>query len=196
MAFLLMFAFRAWVITIYTVADTTPAFGWVKGDRVLVNRWSYGLRSGGSRYFRYSRLFSSPIGRGDLIAFNLPLDSCANIAMLPVAIGKVIAIPGDTIAIGQEQYVIPQPSLICPHATPYCIWVQRHDGSCVLVREEYVIGKAMRMKNFFQSLKSLSYVSHHPFIHLFRTHSVVPKVESLRPLSYRALRPLCEADLS
>ena len=54
-----MLLFRSVAFTIYTVPQTGIKPWLVSGDRVLVNRWSYGLRTGGERFFPYSRWFSS-----------------------------------------------------------------------------------------------------------------------------------------
>ena len=47
-AFAAMLTFRALVFTIYTVPDASVEPTFKAGDRVMVNRWSYGLRTNGS----------------------------------------------------------------------------------------------------------------------------------------------------
>jgi len=68
-AFLVMVAFRAVGMTIYTIdgRGLDPVFR--AGDRVLVNRWSYGLRVGGgdNSLFNYGRLWRQPIEKGDKV---------------------------------------------------------------------------------------------------------------------------------
>ena len=95
-AFLLMLAFRGLVMTIYTVDGNglSPVFH--AGDRVVVNRWSYGLRTGQTDgLFDYGRLCRQPVERGDLIAFE---DSLGQ-----VFICRCTALPGDTLG----QMVVP-----------------------------------------------------------------------------------------
>lgn len=143
-ALLLMFVFRAWVFTIYTISDATHSSRLMAGDRVVVNRWSYGLRTGGSCFFSYSRLFPSPIGRGDLIAFNIPDASHSNLATLPVAVGIVKAIPGDTITIGKRQYAIPTYAKSHSCMPPQLLLVeQESDGKQLLIEEKYVVGRVL-----------------------------------------------------
>ena len=48
-------AFRALVFTLYTIPDNSLAPSLVAGDRVVVNRWSYGLRVGGKGLIGYTR---------------------------------------------------------------------------------------------------------------------------------------------
>jgi len=127
-AFLLMLIFRALVFTIYTVTGSQLEPTLMAGDRVMVNRWSYGLRTGGSALFSYGRLWSQPIARGDLVAVD---DSTGN-----VMIGCCTACPGDTIHWQERTYVVPGRAS-CAHHDYYQI------ESIGLVREEQVIGRAV-----------------------------------------------------
>ena len=90
-ALLVMLAFRALVMTVCTVdgKGLEPVFQ--AGDRVVVNRWSYGLRTGeeGS-LFDYGRICRQNVEKGDFIAFE---DSLGD-----VLICRCAAVPGDTIA--------------------------------------------------------------------------------------------------
>jgi signal peptidase I len=85
-------AFRALVFTMYTVEGSSLEPLFKTGDRVLVNRWSYGLRMGGGRLFRYGRVAQQSIERGDIVAFESPIDSISG-----VFICRCKAVPGDTI---------------------------------------------------------------------------------------------------
>ena len=88
-ALILMLAFRALAFTIYTMPceGFEPTF--LQGDRVMVNRWSYGLRTGGEGLFAYARILRRPVGRGDLVAID---DSLGH-----VIICRCTAVPGDSI---------------------------------------------------------------------------------------------------
>ena len=50
-AFALMMVVRVVGITIYTINGTSLEPSFQVGDRVMVNRWSYGLRVGGKDSF-------------------------------------------------------------------------------------------------------------------------------------------------
>lgn len=90
-AFVTMLAFRALVMTVCTVdgKGLEPVFQ--AGDHVVVNRWSYGLRTGekGS-LFDYGRICRQEINKGDFIAFE---DSLGK-----MLICRCTALPGDTIS--------------------------------------------------------------------------------------------------
>ncbi len=104
---LLMLAFRALVFTVYTVSGSGLEPCFVSGDRVLVNRWSYGLRTGDGRYFRYTRWMPSPVERGDLVAFNCPSDSSVQFTSLPVSACYCTGVPGDTVKADGVRLVVP-----------------------------------------------------------------------------------------
>lgn len=104
---LLMLAFRALVFTVYTVSGSGLEPCFINGDRVLVNRWSYGLRTGGGPYFRYTRWMSSPVECGDLVAFNCPSDSSVPFTSLPVSACYCTGVPGDTVTADGVSLIVP-----------------------------------------------------------------------------------------
>ena len=89
-ALMVMLVFRSLVMTVCTVdgKGLEPVFQ--EGDRVVVNRWSYGLRTGerGS-LFDYGRICKQDVKKGDFIAFE---DSLGR-----VMICRCAGVPGDTI---------------------------------------------------------------------------------------------------
>ena len=89
-ALVVMLVFRSLVMTVCTVdgKGLEPVFQ--EGDRVVVNRWSYGLRTGrrGS-LFGYDRICRQPVEKGDFVAFE---DSLGQ-----VLICRCAGVPGDTI---------------------------------------------------------------------------------------------------
>ena len=95
-AFVVMLAFRALVMTVCTIEGDglTPQF--IAGDRVVVNRWSYGLRTGEKGgLFDYGRICYQPIKKGDFIAFE---DSLGQ-----TLICRCTALPGDTVHLTHER---------------------------------------------------------------------------------------------
>ena len=104
---LLMLAFRALAFTVYTVRGTAlePAFS--DGDRVLVNRWSYGLRTGGGKMFRYVRWVARPVERGELVVFNNPADTARPVSRRNAMAYYCKGVPGDTVRAGNATLVVP-----------------------------------------------------------------------------------------
>ncbi len=91
-AILLMLAFRSLALSIHDVMGNGLSPLYKDGDRLLVNRCSYGLRIPGNGLLPYSRLMRRPVQRGDIVAFNMP-DSLAS----GICIARCSAVPGDPI---------------------------------------------------------------------------------------------------
>jgi signal peptidase I len=120
-AVILLFAVRTFLFTIYTVPNTIPNTVLKSGDRVMVNRLNH-----------------VNMQRGDLIVFG---DST-------LFIGRVEALPGDTIKLKGEKYVIPP--LCCHHCVsdqcrPYLVNL---GNTRTIVRQKFIKGKAYRLFNF------------------------------------------------
>lgn len=101
---LVMMAFRALVATIYTIEGDGLAPVFQAGDRVMVNRWSYGLRTGNERgLFSYGRLWRQPVEVGDYLAYEDPRDSTGQ----TVLFGYCQALPGDSVRHEGKLLVVP-----------------------------------------------------------------------------------------
>jgi signal peptidase I len=95
-AFLTMLAFRGLVMTVCTIDGDGLAPQFIAGDKVVVNRWSYGLRTGKKGgLFDYGRICRQDVKKGDFIAFE---DSLGR-----MLICRCTALPGDTIG----QLIVP-----------------------------------------------------------------------------------------
>ena len=101
-AFLLVLAFRALAFSVYTVEGKGLQPVFMQGDRLLVNRWSYGLRINGKGMLPDSRLLRKPIKRGEIVVFDLPGDSIAG-----EFIARCKAVPGDTVCLQDGPVVVP-----------------------------------------------------------------------------------------
>jgi len=98
-----MLAFRALVFTIYVIEGSALEPEFLSGDRVMVNRWSYGLRTGGEGLFNYGRVMRQPVERGDIVAFEDPMDSTCQ----KVLICRCTAVPGDTVMVEGKRIQVP-----------------------------------------------------------------------------------------
>ncbi len=141
-ALALMLLFRAVGMTIYTIGGDGLKPTFIAGDRVLVNRWSYGLRVGGgaSDFFSYGRLWRQPVAKGDIVAFEDPSDG-------NIVICKCKGLPGDTLEVDGETIVVPGLK-DCADADYY--WMEAisegNDTDSRLlgfISEEYIIGRVM-----------------------------------------------------
>ncbi len=72
-----------------------------RGERVIVNKWSYGLRLPLMAWTGYHRLAARPVRRGDILLFNNPAGQGC-IDRREVFINRCIGLPGDTLMLNGE----------------------------------------------------------------------------------------------
>ena len=134
-AFAIMMVVRMIGVTIYTISDTGLEPVFQAGDRVMVNRWSYGLRVGGKDcFFGYGRIARQSVEKGDLVAFENPQNNDQ------ILIYRCKGLPGDTIVHEGNTFVVPSLS-DCADADYY--WLETLDSHQLgFIAEEYLIGRA------------------------------------------------------
>lgn len=141
-AVLFMFLFRATVLTLCVVEGPALAPVLLPGDRVVVNRWSYGLRTGGGDgLFGYGRVLRQPVERGDIVAFDSSSDSIPGVFFC-----RCMGVPGDTVRMGDDLLVVPGIQATCADADYY--WMESLAGSVQsggrtfgFVSERQIIGR-------------------------------------------------------
>lgn len=101
-AFVLMLAFRTLAFSIHDVTGDGLEPVYKRGDRLLINRCSYGLRIEGNGLLPYSRLMRQPVGRGDIVAFEISSDSIEGLM-----IARCKAVPGDTVRTNSGLTTVP-----------------------------------------------------------------------------------------
>lgn len=139
-AFAIMMVVRAVGVTIYTVSGTSMEPMFLVGDRLMVNRWSYGLRVGGKdSFFDYGRIARQSIEKGDLVALEHPQDRNQ------ILICRCTGLPGDTVY--HDGQVLVMPSINdCADADYYRLEfvgpIEKGDSRTIFIAEEYIIGRA------------------------------------------------------
>ena len=79
-----------------------------RGERILVNKWSYGLRLPFMSLWGYHRWTDKPVRKDDILVFNNPANlSEPVIDRREVFISRCIGTPGDTLLIDSLFSVIP-----------------------------------------------------------------------------------------
>ena len=101
-AFALMLAIRTLAFSIHGVIGNGLEPLYQNGDRLLINRCSYGLRIAGNGLLPYSRLLRSPVKKGDIVAFTIPGDSIEGLM-----IARCTAVPGDTVCLDNNTLTVP-----------------------------------------------------------------------------------------
>lgn len=116
-ALLVVFAVRALAFTIYTVpTDISPELK--RGNRVVVNK-----------------LARTNVKVGDLVVFRKKEDY----------IGKVEAVPGDTVMLDTACYVLPQTCCAYCDCAECRLYMVSMGKQRVLVRRHEMVGKAYRL---------------------------------------------------
>ena len=112
-AILLMLLFRTLAFSIHDVMGNGLSPLYQDGDRLLVNRCSYGLRIPGNGLLPYSRLMRQPVKRGDIVAFTIPDNSLSDgkngqtQRVAGIYIARCSAVPGDTIRTADGTLTVP-----------------------------------------------------------------------------------------
>lgn len=127
-ALAVMLAFRALALTIYTVPGSQLEPTFKAGDRVMVNRWSYGLRTGDNGLFAYGRLCRQTVNEGDWLAID---DSLGQ-----TLVGCCVGQPGDTVSWQGRKLIVPG-KVTCAHHDYYLL------DNLGFVREEQIIGRVI-----------------------------------------------------
>lgn len=99
-AILLVLLVKTFVLTSCTIPSTGMENTLYQGERVLVNKWSYGLRLP----FTTSRIASRPVGRGDIVLFNNPVPTHRELPVFArgLYISRCIGLPGDTLMLNRD----------------------------------------------------------------------------------------------
>ena len=99
---------RGCVATSYLIPSSGMENSLYQGERILVDKWSYGLRLPFMKLWGYHRWADSPVPKEDILVFNNPANlSEPTIDRREVFISRCIGTPGDTLLIDSLFSVIP-----------------------------------------------------------------------------------------
>lgn len=98
-AIIVVLLLRGFLFTSYIIPSSGMENALYEGDRILVNKWSYGLRLPLMSLFSYHRWGSSPVKRGDIAVFNNPASPGSVIDKKETFISRCIGTPGDTLLV-------------------------------------------------------------------------------------------------
>lgn len=99
---------RGCVMTSCLIPSSGMENSLLQGERILVNKWSYGLRLPLMALWGYHRWADSRVQKEDIIVFNNPANFAEPvISRREVFISRCIGVPGDTLLIDSLYSVIP-----------------------------------------------------------------------------------------
>lgn len=100
-ALLLVGVVHFFVFTLVTVPGQGEEPTLLSGDRVVVNRWSYGFRTPYASRWGYRRWRSRMAHHNDWVVYNASLPSRATSPdTMQLCVGRCLALPGDTVWMG------------------------------------------------------------------------------------------------
>lgn len=106
---------RTFALTWCLIPSTGMENTLYQGERILVNKWSYGLRMPGMNWWGYHRINPHPAGRGDVIVFNNPGElKIKSPDQRELFISRCIGLPGDTIWVDSLFTVLSDLSIHVP----------------------------------------------------------------------------------
>lgn len=95
-----MVLLRGCVVTPYLIPSSGMENSLYRGERILVNKWSYGLRLPFMRLWGYHRWAEKPVCKDDILVFNNPANlSQTAIDQKEIFISRCLGVPGDTLLV-------------------------------------------------------------------------------------------------
>lgn len=92
---------KVFAFTSCTIPSTGMENSLLRGERVIVNKWSYGLRLPLMGMTGYHRLAARGVERGDIVLFNNPAGK-GTIDRRKLFINRCIGLPGDTLMLNGQ----------------------------------------------------------------------------------------------
>lgn len=92
---------KVFAFTSCTIPSTGMENSLLRGERVIVNKWSYGLRLPLMGMTGYHRLATRGVERGDIVLFNNPAGK-GTIDRRELFINRCIGLPGDTLMLNGQ----------------------------------------------------------------------------------------------
>ena len=102
-AVLIVLLVKTFAFTSCTIPSTGMENSLYQGERVLVNKWSYGLRIP----FTARHLWEEKARKGDIVLFNnpVPADGATPVFARSMFISRCVGVPGDTLMLNRELMV-------------------------------------------------------------------------------------------
>lgn len=100
-AIALVLIVKVFFFTSCTIPSTGMENSLLRGERVIVNKWSYGFRLPLMKWIGYQRWGEQAVERGDIVLFNNPTGKGV-IDTRDIFINRCVGLPGDTLMLNGE----------------------------------------------------------------------------------------------
>lgn len=100
------------------------------GDRIIVNKWAYGLRLPGTSLFGYQRIAEDQLHKNDIVVFNNPHTNSIHtpIESRSVFISRCMGLPGDTLMVNAKYAIVCNRTEINPDHKQLYIYPTKEEG--------------------------------------------------------------------
>lgn len=149
---------RSVAFTSYIIPSSGMENALYQGDRIIVNKWSYGLRLPGMTLLSYHRWNSKPVESGDIVVFNNPASaSQPTIDRRETFISRCIATPGEDIVLDSLFY----PAASIEKAGPdrkqlYAYPKEKEHEMDSLLHKLAITGNELMGRNMYENVRSFS----------------------------------------
>lgn len=155
-------AFIVWllysfVFSSYLILSPDMKETMLPGERIIVNKWAYGLRLPYMQIWGYHRVGEAKVQKGDVVVFNDPLKVTEALTdHRPLLVYRCLAGPGDTISVDSCRLVIPHKgqsiAIDRKNSTFFCNMLRLHEKKQAIVRHDtlFIDGKSVRSCTFTQ----------------------------------------------
>lgn len=111
-----------------------------QGDRIIINKWSYGLRTPFLSFFSYNRIAERNLQRNDIVVFNNPNPASqhTSIDKREVFISRCAGIPGDTLMLNARLSICVTGSMGPDNKTLYVYPKEKEDTLLALMNEQKI----------------------------------------------------------
>ena len=129
MAIVLVILIKTFAFTSCTIPFSGMENSLYQGDRVIVNKWSYGLRAPFTQLLSYHRWFDKPVRDGDIVIFNNPgsRSSQTSIEGREIFISRCAGTPGDTLMLDKFLNITSQEILSPDYKSLYSYPQEKED---------------------------------------------------------------------
>ena len=118
---------RAFALTWCLIPSTGMENTLYQGERIAVNKWSYGLRIPGMSLWGYHRIKPQTLKRGDVVVFNNPAEIHTTPAdRRELFISRCIGLPGDTIWVDSLYALLPHEGINIPDKKVLYTYAKEH----------------------------------------------------------------------
>lgn len=139
-ALIVMLLVKAFAFTSCTIPSTGMENTLYQGERILVNKWSYGLRLP----FTTTRIHTDKAEKGDVVLFNNPIpDKEKPLFATSLFISRCMGTPGDTLMLNDELLVTGEQTLSPDSKALYAYPYEQEDTLLHILKELNIEGNQL-----------------------------------------------------